>query len=281
MKDTNKQVAIIMRSKNEMPYVQHALEALKRQTYSNFTLYNVDSGSTDGTLEHVTQATNLLLRIKPEEYVPGPILERMIGYTQEPVIVFLNADAIPLSDNWLEEMVQPLFENKASCLFCKQVPRKDASFAVRYDYERMYTPKTIEKAPLFFTNVAAAFRREALVHVPFPQLGYSEDIAWWVQAKAQGYNRLYLDHIAVEHSHNYTLKQLYKRGYIEGQAAETLAKASAKKNFSFFRNLYQLIREITRDTLYTCSTLRIHCLPAIWMYRLVFRCGFYLGERSE
>ena len=51
--DERPPVAVIMRSKNEQPHCDRALAGLKAQTYTNWTLYNVDSGSDDGTLEAV------------------------------------------------------------------------------------------------------------------------------------------------------------------------------------------------------------------------------------
>ena len=105
-------VAIIMRSKDEQPYAERALAALSTQSYKNYTLYNVDSGSTDGTLE-VVKAFNpdpaLVFEIKPEEYVPGPVLNMMVTKTNEPVVVLLNADAIPQDDTWLETLIAPIF----------------------------------------------------------------------------------------------------------------------------------------------------------------------------
>ena len=106
MPEAGTAVAIIMRSKDEQPYVEPTLAALAKQSYRAYTLYNVDSGSTDGTLG-VVKAFNtnptLVFEIKPEEYVPGPVLNMMVAKTTEPIVVFLNADAIPQDEAWLEE----------------------------------------------------------------------------------------------------------------------------------------------------------------------------------
>lgn len=56
-------VAIIMRAKDEMPYVRQALDMLKRQTFTDFELCAVDSGSTDGTLEELETHCGNLVRI--------------------------------------------------------------------------------------------------------------------------------------------------------------------------------------------------------------------------
>ncbi len=106
-------VAIIMRSKNEMPYTKDVFKALDTQTYRNFVLYNVDSGSTDGTLE-VVEANNpdpsKIVRIPPEDYVPGKVLNMMLERAKESIIVFLNADAIPQDANWFRAVDSPDYQ---------------------------------------------------------------------------------------------------------------------------------------------------------------------------
>ena len=65
-----------MRSKNENPYATMALKSLMKQNYLDFVLYNVDSGSTDGTLQAIEQynpdSDNIKI-IPPEAYVPKGI----------------------------------------------------------------------------------------------------------------------------------------------------------------------------------------------------------------
>ena len=79
--DSQPAVAVIMRSKNEEPYASQTLERLFEQDYSAFTLYNVDSGSTDGTLEairrHNPRPENIR-EILPKDYIPGRVLNEMI-----------------------------------------------------------------------------------------------------------------------------------------------------------------------------------------------------------
>jgi len=91
------EIAIIMRSKNEMPYARRALAGLRSQRRKDWKLYAVDSGSTDGTLEEIqAYPPGQMIQIAPADYEPGPVLNRMVAMTTEPLIVLLNADAIPL-----------------------------------------------------------------------------------------------------------------------------------------------------------------------------------------
>ena len=83
-------VAVIMRSKDEQPYVREALENLMVQTYTNYNLYNVDSGSSDGTLEVVKVFSESVKSITSGSYVPGTVLNDMISSCHEKIVVFLN-----------------------------------------------------------------------------------------------------------------------------------------------------------------------------------------------
>ena len=124
----NERIAVIMRSMNEQPHTRRALEGLFEQQAGGFELYNVDSGSTDGTLEVITEFNpDRLTRIRPEEYVPGRVLNRMIAQVEAPIIVLLNADAVPMSDQWLERLVAPIREGRADATMSVQVPPRMAA----------------------------------------------------------------------------------------------------------------------------------------------------------
>ena len=133
-------VAIIMRSKNEMPHLRAALEMLRVQTYRDFELFAVDSGSTDGSVNLLRKhcKTGHLTQIAPAHYAPGKVLNTAIARSGNPIIVLLNADAVPLSKTWLETLLAPILGNQADATFSRQVPRPDARFVVAYDYRRAY-----------------------------------------------------------------------------------------------------------------------------------------------
>ncbi len=168
-------VAIIMRSMNEQPYVEQVFEMLRRQTYSDFTVYNVDSGSTDGTWECVcteNPRAEKRRRIRPDQYIPGKVLNETIELTREPIIVLLNADAIPLSSTWLEELIKPLMNGKAEATLSRQVARKDARFIVRNDYEALTTLAVMRKSHwIYFLRYHAVFRELYGNNTRFPLKG--------------------------------------------------------------------------------------------------------------
>jgi rhamnosyltransferase len=273
-----KTTAIIMRSKDEMPYAVTALERLAKQTWTDWTLYNVDSGSKDGTLDVVRQYNpDRVTVIPPASYVPGKVLNEMIARTREEFIVFLNADAIPLDEFWLERLLQPLLDGSADATMSKQHARAEARFVVDYDYRRAYDPKNIKaENEDFFSAVACAFRRTWWDRIKFPESGYAEDLAWAKACREQGARlKLVLDS-EVEHSHNYTLKGLYTKKFRHGQ---TYHRMYGRQPHLVGQTL-ACLREIVRDGLYACGRMRFDTIPYNLAYRIVIHVALHQGLRS-
>ncbi|MDF7798008.1 glycosyltransferase family 2 protein [Pontiellaceae bacterium B1224] len=264
-------VAIIMRAKNEMPYVVQALAKLRAQTFSAFDLFFVDSGSTDGTFQALEKAGGNLVRIPPETYVPGKVLNEAIARTHHEITVLLNADAVPQSDDWLEQLIFPILGNAADATFSKQIARPDAKFIVKYDYERAYQPKKIE--PGFFSAVACAFKRSLWEKQNFPNEGYAEDVAWAKTCIANGARFQLLEKSVVEHSHNYSLKALFQKRYRQAltfSEVPNIGKQTAK-----------CLREIFRDFLHACAKFKLHTIPYNIAYRITIYRAFYHGLKKR
>ena len=86
--------SVIMRCKNSAHEMGLALTALFSQEYTDFELLVIDSGSTDNTLDIVSAFPHRLIRISPQEYVPGRVLNRGISENSSPICVFLNSSVI-------------------------------------------------------------------------------------------------------------------------------------------------------------------------------------------
>ena len=263
-------VAIVMRSKNEMPHLRAALGMLARQTFRDFDLSAVDSGSTDGSVEELLAHAASLRRISPEEYEPGRVLNQAIAQTGHPIVVLLNADAVPQSEDWLEKLLLPILGKQADAAFSRQIARPDARFVVAYDYERAYAPGNAD--PLFFSAAACAFRRELWESHPFREHGYAEDAAWARTCIENGARfRLAADSV-VEHSHNYSLKGLFRKHY---RQAITFGKVP-----NLGRQAARCVREIFRDFLHACRKLKFHTIPYNIAYRIAIHAGLYRGLRN-
>lgn len=264
-------IAIIMRSKNEMPYVQEAIRMLNKQSLQSFDLYAIDSGSTDGTLETLQASRAAVEQIPPDQYVPGLVLNQGISKTNHDIIVLLNADAIPQTGDWLSLLLEPIFSDEADAVFSRQIARPDACFIVQYDYERAYHPDNI--MPGFFSAVACAFKREQWEKHPFRETGYAEDLAWATTCIQSGARFRIAERSVVEHSHNYTLQELYKKRYRQALTFDNFQCGKQK--------IYSLIKEIIRDLLHATGKLKLHTIPYNVLYRLTIYRGLRAGYKTR
>jgi len=179
----------------------------------------VDSGSTDRTLKLVAAYPHRLIRIAPQDYVPGRVLNRAIAGSASPIAVFLNSDCAPLTPDALGHLVAAFDDPAVAGAFGRQVPRPDAWAWVRREYAQCFPPEGDAPPWIAMSLPFAAIRRSAWEQQPFYDEAWgSEDTAWGVRARARGWVVRYVPRAATVHSHNYTLRQLYGRRFIEGEA---------------------------------------------------------------
>lgn len=269
-------VAIIMRSKNEMPHIHAALEMLPRQTFRGFRLFAIDSGSTDGSLEELRRhcEEDHLTQIVPDDYIPGKVLNEAIARTDNEIVVLLNADAIPRTNDWLEQLIRPILDNTADATFSRQIARPDAHFIVAYDYQRAYTPG--KPADHFFSAAACAFKRELWERHKFHSDGYAEDAIWATACRMLNARFQLVPESEVEHSHNYSRKALFQKKFRHGNS---FAKVHGETS-PLGHRLYLLIRELARDLIFACRQRKFRTIPYNIAYRATIHAGLYRGIRE-
>ncbi|MDD5697238.1 MAG: glycosyltransferase [Victivallaceae bacterium] len=276
-------VTIVMRSKNDILYIAATFEQILKQKFTDFELLNIDSGSADGTWEVVRKYNpDNSRQIRPEDYIPGKVLNEAVRQAAGKIIVFNNSDCIPAADDWLGKLIRPLLApgaERISGVFGNQLPRPDAFPLVRKDHERAFGDGKIAGCwEHFFSLASSAALRELLLAQPFREdLQYSEDTDWAWRLKQLGYRPLYVPEAQVEHSHNYPLKELRRRFYQEGVAEGQIY--GTKKSFLGGFAL-PCLAEIGRDLVYLLKAGRLAALPAALSYRVVQRFSAWQGRRG-
>ncbi len=254
MKDQTKPVSVIMRSKNSDWVIAQALGALYSQTFQDFELIVVDSGSTDRTLEIVSQFPCQLIQIEPKAYYPGSVLNMAIEKAHGEIIVFLNSDGVPLSPHTLQRLIKVFDNNEVEAALARQIPRPDAFGWVRRDYELSFPDK--DKTPEWIRlslPMAAIRKRVWNKHHFYTDAWASEDTEWGEWAARNGYRIKYVKDAIIMHSHNYNLKQLYGRKFVEGEADTFIYN----KKPSISGMLSAIFRQTLRDILFLSLRGRI------------------------
>jgi rhamnosyltransferase len=124
--------------------------------------------------------------------------------------------------------------------------------------------------------VACAFRRGLWERTKFPESGYAEDLAWARACRGGGARfKLVLDSV-VEHSHDYTIKALYRKKFRHGQTYRRIYGQRAKA----VKQAWACCRELARDLLYALSRGRIDTIPYNVVYRITIHVALHQGLRQ-
>ena len=270
-------ISVLMRSHNDILYVQATVEALLEQnTDESVEIISCDDHSTDGTAEYLAEAAGIRRVLPPEgKYVPGKTLNHMISKARGEYIVFNNADAIPQNKEYLKNLVAPLKDKSVNCVFANQIARKDAFAVVRKDYERAFGDGSISRHwHKFFSLVSSGFRREELIEHPFDEtFQYSEDSQWVNRREVK---IVYVPDAIVEHSHNYTLREVEKRFFNEGVAD----KQMGKKSPGVLRIWKSIFAETLRDWIYLVKNGAVKEFFYAPRYRYMQKMSYYRGTKQ-
>jgi rhamnosyltransferase len=269
-------VSVIMRSKDSAATIGAALAALFAQRYRDVEVLLVDSGSTDATLAIAARWPVRVIHIRADEYVPGPVLNRAIAAARGELVVFQNSDVVPLAPDVLDRLVGAFADPAVQAAFCRQIPYPDASSWVRRDYAAAFPARGEAPAWLPLSLCMAAMRRSIWAARPFYGAAWgSEDVEWGRWARRAGHRIAYLPDAPVMHSHDYTLRQLYGRMFVEGEAdAFMTGRAPAA-----LRALRRAGAAATRDAIYCARRRDWRGLFAAPVRRAVYQLARWRGER--
>lgn len=219
-------VSVIMRCKNSDWVIAQALAGLYSQTFTDFELIVVDSGSTDKTLEIVKQYPCRLIEIEATQYYPGAVLNMAIEEAKADIIVFQNSDGVPLCQHTLQRLVDAFDDENIQAALTRQLPRPEADTWVKKDYALSFPDAEQTPEWIRMSLPMAALRKEVWQKHPFYTDAWaSEDTEWGEWAVRNGYNIKYVKDAIIMHSHNYTLKQIYGRKFVEGEADAFIYKS--------------------------------------------------------
>ena len=279
-------VSILMRARNDESLIERALRAVfSQKTDLEFEVVVCDDNSDDRTREVASCFPVRFFERPAGPYKPGRTLNALVRDAKGDIVVFNNSDAVPLDDQWLSELLKPILADRSHMTFsfANQMPRGDAQALVRKDNERAFGDgKTQAKWRFFFSLASSATWRQNLIDVPFDEdIQYSEDVEWaWRNSRRESnpVKIVYCPDSHVEHSHNYTLRELAKRFRGEGAADRVIFGDRPL----LVRELVGAARETLRDWAYLLLRPRdwreIPCAP---LRRLVQRVAHWKGVRGE
>ena len=228
--------SIIILTKNEEKNVGACLDAVYAQKVDfDFEVVVVDSGSTDRTLEIVRATPARVFEIPPQDFDHGATRQYGAEQARGQFVVTLVADATPVDDRWLAEILAPFDANpQLAGVYGRQIARDDTDpyFAWRLsewitgaDQPRTHhfasTEEIAQLSPaqkrheLNFDDINSARPAEILRRYPFPVAEYAEDLVWARTVLTAGETLAYAPGAAVYHSHRRTLRYAFKKRFLD------------------------------------------------------------------
>jgi len=267
-------VSVIMRCKNSDWVIAEALSALHSQTFQDFELIVVDSGSTDTTLDIVKEYPCRLIMIEPTQYYPGAVLNMAISEAKADIIVFQNSDGVPLCQHTLQRLVDAFDDEEVDAALTRQLPRPEADTWVKYDYALSF-PDAEETPPWIRLSLPmAAMRKSAWEqHNFYTDAWASEDTEWGEWAVQNGLKIKYVKDAIIMHSHNYTLKQIYGRKFVEGEADAFIYDARP----SIIKAKIKFFKGCARDLVNYLKAGDFANILGIFSRNFVYQWAYYKG----
>lgn len=216
------EVSVIIRTFNEERFLPGLLDALTRQSFSDFETVVVDSGSYDRTADIAAAKADKLLRIEKHDFTFGHSLNAGIREASGRYLAIVSAHTLPVDDRWLKKLIEPFADRQTAMVYGRQMGSETSKFSETQDMRRTFGPKRdVLRPPRFFANNAnSAIRKDLWLEHPFDEslLGL-EDIEWAKHWMELGYQVVYEPAAALFHIHDETWRQIRRRYYREAVAA--------------------------------------------------------------
>ena len=268
----SKKISIVIRCLNENKNLKVLIPLLLKQSYKDFELIFVDSGSTDGSLDTVKSYLNSsnnvqLTYIKKEEFTFGRSLNIGFNKSRGEIVISLSAHCFPTSEEWLKNITQPFSDDSIGIVYGKQSPHENTRFSEASVQEKWFSGKSMKKEDIFLNNGNAAYRKNLWEEIKFDEtLTGLEDINFGLYAKSKGWELYYSSESDVQHLHKENYKTIRNRYRRESEALKVIFDKhkihSSKYNLKFYNStLIACIQGFFRGMFYDIRKRRYSKLP--------------------
>jgi rhamnosyltransferase len=236
-------VSIVIPTLNAGPLLEEVLTGIRRQESPYDTeLIAIDSGSSDGTVERLHEASASIVQIPRAAFNHGTTRNAALERASGQFAVLMTQDAVPAGASWLSALVEPLLhDDSVAGSFARQIPLPGASRLTDYALSRWVAARVEPRlsGPLdaatfksmtpverhlacAFDNVCACIRKDVWTRHPFKAAPIAEDLEWAKDVLLCGYKIAYAPAACVRHSHERGLAYELRRTYLVHQRLAAL-----------------------------------------------------------
>ena len=196
-------VNIVIRTRNEGKYLPLCLALIKKQTYKNFKITVVDSGSDDLTLLAAQNAECNLVKL--QSYNPGRAINLGIAEFSDccDYSVIISAHCLPVEDTWLQAFVDFMAsDDEIAGAYGAQLPMNYTNMDDTRDLAAVLRGDTGIRSDKFFHNANSIVRNSIWKYCPFTEeYDHIEDIVWAQEIERFNKKIGYVREAAVTHYH--------------------------------------------------------------------------------
>jgi rhamnosyltransferase len=212
-------VSVVIPTLNAQDTIAALLLRLKQENIKDIIV--IDSSSGDKTQNIAKAFTDNVYIIKQEEFNHGLTRNLGLSLAKFNTVVFLTQDAI-LCKGAIGKLVKNLEQEDIAIAFGRQLPHKNAKAFSNHLRLFNYTNYSIRKTLLvkdaygvrlaFNSNSFSAYKKDIIQGLGgFPKLDFGEDVYMAAKVLIAGYSVYYDSKACVCHSHNYSIKEEFKR----------------------------------------------------------------------
>ena len=284
-------VSIILPTKNVEMYIGDLLKNVYSQDFSGEIETIILDSSDDQTPEIAKEYPVKIIQVEEEEFNHGNTRNFGAFNAKGDYLVFLSADVVIKDPQWLTEILKPFDDPMVAGVFGRQQPKKDANPMEKFFIQHVYPLKSsvLEmndkgkvplKAPVFFSTVSAAIRKDVWKKIKLPEMLMSEDQEWAKRTLLAGYKIAYASESVVYHSHNYSLKQVFHRFFGSGA---TLQYIYHHENIEYPKGKFiiQGLKYLKAECQHLVSNGEVIHLPYAMLYEFMRFLGYFLGTKHK
>jgi rhamnosyltransferase len=302
MKKSPPDVSIVLVTYNGEATLAEVLTSIFNQkTRFTYEVIAVDSSSSDRSLDILQEHPVRVIQIPNREFGHGRTRNLGARYANGKYVVFLTQDAAPANEYWLENLVRPFFENQnVAGVYSRQLPRANCypwesrdihigaqpiSALKRVDFRDPLQKEAYDAHQfvfIAFSNVSSCIPKAILDRLPFAEnIIMMEDQEWCKRAIESGYSVVYEASSTVRHSHNHSLRMVFRRHFDYGRSLRDFATI----HLNLSDVLLYAISEFLADSVFIFKQ-GLGLVAGKWIaqslvVRFAMRYGLYRGLQSR
>ncbi len=218
-------ISVIIPTLNAQDSIKELITRLQSQDIIPTDIIVIDSSSDDQTVHIAKSLGAETLIISRETFNHGKTRNIAAMKSNSDVLIFMTQDALPFDNKLIKSLIEPLASPDIAASYGRHIPKNDASplevFSRNFNYpEKGYIKgfqdiKQYGIKTFFFSNVCSAIKKDVFMQIGmFPEgIKTNEDMLLCARMILNGYKIAYVPEAMVIHSHNFSLKQQFRRYY--------------------------------------------------------------------